>query len=94
MHLFASTAISFMYTNTAFSCECSFQHDVALLLMRQRMSECRAFSPTDLHVTCMQVTVAILLNNFLGAIQSAEVDAAEAASAGLRSKEMLRSVNT
>jgi hypothetical protein len=38
------------------------------------------------------VTVAILLNSFLGAINSAEEEAVEAANAGLKSKEMLRSV--
>ncbi len=40
----------------------------------------------------LQVTVAILLNSFLGAIHSAEQDAAEAATAGLKSKEILRLV--
>jgi hypothetical protein len=37
-----------------------------------------------------QVTVAILLNGFLGAIAAAEEEAAEAAAAGMKSKEMLR----
>ena len=37
-----------------------------------------------------QVTVAILLNGFLGAIAAAEEEAAESAAAGSKSKEMLR----
>jgi hypothetical protein len=51
-----------------------------------------AFSPSGWLNTLNQVTVAILLNSFLGAIHTAEIEAAEAASAGLKSKEMLRSV--
>ena len=37
-----------------------------------------------------QVTVAILLNSFVGAINSAEEEAAAAATQDMKSKEMLR----
>ena len=38
----------------------------------------------------MQVTVAILLNSFVGAINAAEEEEAAAISQGMKSKEMLR----
>ena len=38
----------------------------------------------------MQVTVAILLNSFVGAINAAEEEAATVAAQGMKSKEMLR----
>ena len=38
----------------------------------------------------MQVTVAILLNSFVGAINAAEEEAAVAAAQNMKSKEMLR----
>jgi hypothetical protein len=41
-------------------------------------------------VNPLQVTVAILLNSFVGAINAAEEEEAEAASASMKSKEMLR----
>ncbi len=41
-------------------------------------------------VTHAQVTVAILLNSFVGAITSAEEEAALAAASSMKSKEMLR----
>jgi hypothetical protein len=37
-----------------------------------------------------QVTVAILLNSFVGAINAAEEEAADSTSANMKSKEMLR----
>ncbi len=40
-----------------------------------------------------QVTVAILLNSFVGAITAAEEEAAQAACANMKSKEMLRLQN-
>jgi hypothetical protein len=43
-----------------------------------------------LTLTQSQVTVAILLNSFVGAITAAEEEAAETAAAGMKSKEMLR----
>jgi hypothetical protein len=42
----------------------------------------------------LQVTVAILLNSFVGAINSAEEEAAAAALQNMKSKEMLRSAST
>jgi hypothetical protein len=50
------------------------------------------FSISLLPFTQAQVTVAILLNCFVGAITAAEEEAAEAATAGMKSKEMLRCV--
>jgi hypothetical protein len=38
----------------------------------------------------MQVTVAILLNSFVGAITAAEEEEAESAASTMKSKEMLR----
>jgi hypothetical protein len=38
----------------------------------------------------MQVTVAILLNSFVGAINAAEEEEAAAVAQGMKSKEMLR----
>jgi hypothetical protein len=42
----------------------------------------------------LQVTVAILLNSFVGAINAAEEEAATAATQDMKSKEMLRFIFT
>ncbi len=86
----SSTSRVFLLTLTQYSMD---THDVAGFFCKFNfMGGLFAFLMSGWHTTCMQVTVAILLNSFLGAIHSAQTEAAEAAVAGLKSKEMLRSV--
>jgi hypothetical protein len=61
---------------------CKFQEECAQILLR--------YTCFDFNFALPQVTVAILLNSFVGAINAAEEEAAAAAAQDMKSKEMLR----